>query len=201
MNKTGAKTNANYHVHDFMLRLGLSQNELAVYAIIYSFTKGQIGVFYGSQEYLANLVGVSRRTIIRIYKKLYDKHLIEKINTREENKKGIRAIMPKQKETVDEEEECILPEIKKIPRTSIEIEEDMPYVEEKFAPIEIPNIETLNISRAQYMKLRELVPPDVLYAYARRFDRYMYKRLEGMLPSPRSHYKVLKRWIEEDYST
>ena len=201
MNEKTKKKNTNYHVHDFMLELSLSTNELAVYAIIYSFTKGQIGVFYGSQEYLANLIGISRRTVIRIYKKLTLMHLIEKINSKEENKRGVRALMPKPTEASRKDESPVLPEIKKTPKTSSEIEESMPYIEEKFAPIEIPNIETLNISREQYMKLRELVPPDVLYGYARRFDKYMYKRLEGMLPSPRSHYKILKKWIEEDYST
>ncbi len=199
MNKTANKNNTNYHVHDFMLELGLSPNELAVYALIYSFTKGAIGVFYGSQEYLAKLIGISRRTVIRVYRKLYDMHLIEKCNSSEEKKKGIRALVRKPEET-EESDGCILPEIKKTPKTAAEIEDSLPYLEEKFFPIEIPGCDTLAISAEQYKKLRELVPPDVLYGYARRFDRYMYKRLEGMLPTPRSHYKVIKKWIEEDFS-
>lgn len=94
-----------------------------------------------------------------------------------------------------------MPEIIKTPKSSYEIEETLTYIDEKYAPVEIPGIELLAISSEQYKKLRELVPSDVLYGYARRFDRYMYKRLEGMLPTPRSHYKVIKAWIEEDFGT
>ena len=190
------KLEANFHIHSFIIEMGLSANETLIYAFLYSFTKGKCGVYYGTHKYLANTLNIATRTVERIIKKLREKGLIEKYKSEDGQISGIRAVVPKKKE-----KESVLPKTKNLPKTSLEIEETLPDIEEKYAPVEIPGIETLSISRAQYEKLRELVPSDVLYGYARRFDRYMYKRLEGMLPSPRSHYKVLKAWIEEDLGT
>jgi DNA-binding MarR family transcriptional regulator len=200
MEKTPKKQTLNYHVHDFMTELGLSPNELIVYAIIYSFTKGENGVFYGSQSYIAEAAGISLRTVIRVYKKLYSLNLIEKYASKEYKRRGIRAIEPSLKKDA-ETDEYELPEIKKSPKTSAEIEDALPYIDEKYKFIEIPNIETLSITAEQYKKLRELVSADTLYGYARRFDKYMYKRLGSATPGPRSHYQILKKWIEEDLSS
>ena len=200
MKKTPEKQRFNYHVHDFMTKLGLSPNELIVYAILYSFTKGEKGVFYGTQSYIADAAGISLRTVIRVYKKLYSLKLIEKCESKEYKRRGIRAIKPNLNKN-SEIEENVLPEITKNPKTSAEIEDTLPYFEEKYKFIEIPNIETLSITAEQYKKLRELVTPDVFYGYARRFDRYMNRYLGILKPGPRSHYKLLKKWIEEDLST
>ena len=193
----------NYHIHSFMTELPLTGNELLTYAIIYSFTKGEHGVYYGSQQYLAEILGVSRRTVARIYKKLFELGLIEKYESKTKRVKGIRALVLKaetsERDNDGETPEAILPPKKKSPKTVEEIEESLYDIEEKFTPVVIPGIEILMISEQQYRKLRELVSSDVLYGYARRFDKYMYKRMEGMLPTPRSHYKVLKAWIEEDF--
>ncbi len=203
MKKTEITKNTNYHVHDFMLELGLSSNELLVYALIYSFTKGAIGVFYGSQEYVANVVGISRRTVARIYKKLYLFKLIEKYESKEEKVKGIRALLPKkpaikEKLYANDLDEDILPEIKREPKTIREIEQSLPQRCEKYALINIPTCDSVMLTENQYKRLRALVRDDVLYGYARRFQRYLDNRLKGMLPTPRSHYKVIKAWIEED---
>ncbi len=203
MKKSHENKHTNFHIQNFMLKLGLSLNEMSVYALIYSFTQGEIGVFYGSQQYVADTLGISRRTVVRIFNKLYREKLIEKYESKEKKVKGVRALMPQndalQEKEEKEEEEILLSPTP--PRSVAEIEETLPHRVEKYAPIEIPGCETLSLSAAQYIKLRELVTSDVLYGYARRFDRYMYKRLEKMLPSPRSHYQVIKSWIEKDFST
>ena len=69
---------ANYHVFEFMRSLGLTGNVLNVYALLYSFTRSQAGLYYGSQETLANMLGISLRTVQRAYRELYRFGYIEK---------------------------------------------------------------------------------------------------------------------------
>jgi predicted DNA-binding transcriptional regulator len=182
--------------------MGLNANETLVYAFLYSFTQGKTGVYYGTQKYISNTLNIAMRTVERVLKNLREKGLIENYVSDDGKIKGIRTRMPAQDiEDFEEEEEIMLPKVRKTPKTSNEIEENLPYIEEKFAPIEMPGIETLFLTEKQYEKLRELVPNDVLYGYARRFDRYMLKRVGSVLPAPRSHYKLIKQWIEEDLGT
>ena len=211
MEKITKNTLINYHVHDFMFELGLSPNEVLVYALIYSFTKGKTGVYYGSQKYVASVIGISTRTVIRIYKKLFLLKLIEKCESSTVFKKGIRAVLPKtvfansnpspNSKTTESLEERPLPKISRPPKTAAQIECAIPSGNDKFALIDIPNCDAVALTEHQYRKLRELVGNDVLYAYTRRFQRYLEDRLKTMQPSPRSHYKLIKSWIEEDFST
>ena len=124
--KKNEKTTPNYHVHSFMLELGLTTSELMVYAFIYSFSKGEPGVYYGTQRYLATTIGISERTVLRVYKKLYQLKLIEKYESEDGKIKGIRALVPQKKE------ETLLPEIIKTPKSSYEIEETLTYIDEKY---------------------------------------------------------------------
>ena len=190
----------NFHVHNFILNMELTGNEMLVYAFIYSFSQSDDGLYYGTQKYVSETLGISERTVLRVYKSLKEKGLIESYNNGKI--KGIRALVPKLEEKTSAKKERaarISENFSEATKTVDEIEDSLPYFEERFAPIVFPNIETLTISAEQYKKLRELVPRDVLYGYARRFDKYIYKRLEGMLPTPRSHYKMLRAWIEEDF--
>ncbi len=56
--------------------LGLSGNELMIYAIIYGFSHDGESKFTGSAEWLAEWIGSSRKTVYRILKKLKEEKLI-----------------------------------------------------------------------------------------------------------------------------
>jgi len=59
-------------------RLKLSGNELLAYAIIYGFSHDGKSQFMGSGQYLADALGVSRRSIVTILTKLADRGFIKK---------------------------------------------------------------------------------------------------------------------------
>ena len=66
-------------VYSFMVnKLKLSGNALLVYAIIYGFSKDGKSEYYGSQDYLANCLGLSTRGIGKILKTLVEQDLITK---------------------------------------------------------------------------------------------------------------------------
>lgn len=70
---------SGYITHGWMIKtLGLSGNELAVYAIIFSFSKDGEGYFYGSLSYLEKWLSVSRPTAIKTLQSLVAKGLIKK---------------------------------------------------------------------------------------------------------------------------
>jgi len=70
-----------YCIHSFMIgELGLKGNELLIYAIIYSFTCGDKGLFYGTQEFLSAASGISVSSIKRKLLSLLNKGYIEKSN-------------------------------------------------------------------------------------------------------------------------
>ena len=61
-------------------KLNLKGAELMVFAIIYGFSQDGQSVFSGTVRYLAEWVGVSRRSMMDILKKLVDKGLLVKID-------------------------------------------------------------------------------------------------------------------------
>ena len=67
-------------------KLGLSGNDLIVYAIIYGFSQDGQGKFTGSLQYLADWCGATRRGIQKNLKNLVDRGLVIKD---EVNKNGI----------------------------------------------------------------------------------------------------------------
>ena len=58
--------------------LGLRGNDLLIYSVIASFSQGRMGCFYGSQEMLGAMVGISRRAAIDTLCRLDDKGLISR---------------------------------------------------------------------------------------------------------------------------
>lgn len=61
-----------------MRALGLSGNDLMVFALIYGFSQNGQGSFYGSLAYICETCGISRRTAIYILQELVEKGLITK---------------------------------------------------------------------------------------------------------------------------
>jgi len=81
--------------------------EIILYSLILSFTRGRYGIYFGTREYLANLLNISTRTISRYLKMLTEKGLIEKTAASGEIRSGYRAIkFPKKlEEEIKNEEE------------------------------------------------------------------------------------------------
>jgi DNA-binding transcriptional regulator YhcF (GntR family) len=80
-----------------MLELSLKKSELILYAIIYAFTKGEAGLFYGSKRHLAYLSALSERTVHRALSSLVEKGYVEKTEIGKKTGFRIKAIqeMPK----------------------------------------------------------------------------------------------------------
>lgn len=73
------KTNNYYVVQGFMItKLGLKENELNTFAIIYGFSQAGEGEFKGSVPYIAEWLSVDERSVYRIIKSLVEKKLIIK---------------------------------------------------------------------------------------------------------------------------
>ena len=80
-----------YYTQRFMYDLGIKNNDLKIYAVLYSFTIGERGLFHGSASYLAEGLGISVRTIRRVYNNLFKLGLIEKYTTEDGRYSGIRC--------------------------------------------------------------------------------------------------------------
>ena len=71
--------NSGYHIYAFMRNsFNLTSNELTVYAVIFGFSQGGQGCFFGSREYLSACTGANVRTINRVLSSLTEKRLILK---------------------------------------------------------------------------------------------------------------------------
>ncbi len=68
-------------------KLKLSGNELLVYALIYGFSQDGESYFYGSANYIADFINVSKRSILKILNNLTEKQLLSKKDIFENNVK------------------------------------------------------------------------------------------------------------------
>ena len=64
-----------------MRALGLSGNDLVVFALINGFSQNGQGCFYGSLSYICETCGIARRTAVYILQELVEKGLITKSET------------------------------------------------------------------------------------------------------------------------
>lgn len=81
-----------YHIHRFMYGLGLKPAAFLVYAVLYSFTIGERGLYYGSQKYLAESLNMTVRTYQNTIKELELKGLIERCESEDGKYKGLRCV-------------------------------------------------------------------------------------------------------------
>ncbi len=65
-------------IEDWMYNLGLSSNELLIFATIYSFNQNDDAAFSGRFEYFVKRLHIARRTVIRTIQNLIHKNLIVK---------------------------------------------------------------------------------------------------------------------------
>lgn len=105
MNKTN-KNALGFFVYTFMFaEFGLGGGSLLVYAIIYSFTKGENGTFYGSNDYLTKASGLSLGSVKNALSYLLKNGYIEKINY--SGRRGYRAIDKERIERASASEEWV----------------------------------------------------------------------------------------------
>ena len=207
--KTQNHTNASYMIHSFMLEnLGLRGSELTIFAIIHSFSKGEKGLYYGTNQFLAEASGLSISTVKRALLRLLSKGYIEELTSREHRcYRCTEAVMAPR---VDAEE---LPYADTEPMPSNKAEEELPSINEinergldvrelladpnvcpTYAYHAVSSEGLVEMTAEQYKRLSELVSADRLAAYIRRLELLM--KNNGYRTY--SAYKTIRKWALSD---
>ena len=195
------KNYESYTIYGFMCKqLNLRGTELHVFAIIYSFTRGSVGIYYGSQTYLAQMAASSVSSVKRALSSLLEKGYIEKVPSAIHE--GYRTTYEASFEEADiegappnEAEEELLPreemEEKGIdPKDCLAMRTGRPIYE--FHPVSRENF--VQMTAQQYKTLLKLVRSEVLNTYIRKLELLMIKKgYRAYNP-----YKTIKKWIYED---
>ena len=168
-------TGISYCIHSFMLdEMELSASELLVFAIIHSFTKGELGVYYGTKELLARASKLSISTVKRAISSLMSKKYIEECYYGE--RLGYKAIPTAQGGNK--------PEVRSI----------YPVISPKYTYRSLGKYGIVQMTDEQHQKLLALVKSEQLQAYVRKLEILItdkdYKSF--------NHYKTIKKWITED---
>ena len=106
--KIARVSNGFYRIYGFMENeLMLRGSELRVYALIFSFTLGDLGMYYGTRKYLAKTLMLSERTVYRALSSLTKRGLIENVFDEMSGRSGIRCSYMKEAERKGENSEFI----------------------------------------------------------------------------------------------
>ncbi len=200
MKKT-QKMLGNFMIHSFMVEeLELKGTRLLIYAIIYSFTNGGDGLYYGTQDYLSDMSGISLSSVRRVLSYLTEKGYIEKCTVG--RREGFRATAKQQSYAQgfedmpcnDAEEE--LPPYEILLERGIDVREliPAPTVKPKYVFHTIGEEGVVNMTAQQYQALLGLVDEDKLSAYVRRLELMVVDSGFKIYNS----YKTIKKWIAED---
>ena len=199
MKKTTA---CSYTVHSFMYsELGLRGGELLIFAIIYSFTKGEPGLYWGTQEFLSNISGLSRSTVWRTLTSLSERGYIEKA-TREEHEgyRSTHAVMQREDEPDEppNDAEKKLPLPQRMRGYDLKITSFIKDGEKrpKYEFHEVGDYGCVSMTAEQYKRLLELLPSETLHAYIRKLELLIMR--EGYRTF--NPYKTIRRWILENAS-
>lgn len=119
-------------VTEEMRALGLSGNDLMVFALIYGFSKDGQGCFYGSLNYICETCGISRRTAIYILNDLVERGFLLKEETIQN---GVKRVLYQ----VNRGSAEIAPVVQKLHRGSAEIAPN--NIKDNISPTEIINKE------------------------------------------------------------
>lgn len=97
-----------YRVYAFMTEeLKLRNSELRVYAILFSYTNGNAGMYYGTQKYLAETLHICTRTLQYTLASLTKRGLIENVFDEMSGRSGIRCSYMKEAEQKGENSEFV----------------------------------------------------------------------------------------------
>ena len=219
-----------YHTNKFMYGLGICGSVLNVYAALYSFTRGERGLYHGSAAHLAEGISVSERTVRRAYAKLFSLGLIEKCVSDDGRYSGVRCVDPKlikkkaslesrgKSEDKSKLGECDAECVKTTeaePEYNIMIEDELSGMPEHkrnalrmMYKYEKPgdNRRLLSfglkggvfMTEPQYRNLLNLLPSEELMVYLVKLENMLDENLKTGKKPPHSHYRVIKKWIEDD---
>ena len=219
------KTNYNYNfrIYGFMTSaLGLSGGKLLIYAVIYSFYEYGRGGFYGSQEYLVELTGYSKRTVVSAIGELEKMDLIVRSK---QGKKNIYIINTMALEKIDKDElhfdraKTLTQDGKNLhsesaisaPNNTIENTNNTTTTPSANAPASAENgksdfvknvvlrfgkLRSVCLTVWQHQDLRRMVNEDMFNMYVMRLENYLLTLSRGKYVF--SHYRTLKKWIFED---
>ncbi|MBQ8372469.1 MAG: helix-turn-helix domain-containing protein [Clostridia bacterium] len=199
--------NTSYVIYGFMCeRLGLGGSELLVYALIYSFTRCDAEVYFGSQDFLARATGLSLSTVKRALSSLIESGLVERCTEESAGgtREGYRTVM---KHTPRAKEESEYPSndaarsmpspqvLEKIKRHPAELIESA-SVRPKYELYRLTHKGIVEMTAEQYKRLLELVSSEVLHSYILRLE-LLIERTGYKTFNP---YKTIRKWILEDCS-
>ena len=191
----------SYSIYSFMCEeLSLGGGELLIFAVIYSFSRGNLGIYHGTQDYLSRISGLSVSTVKRALKALLKKGYIEKVSLDEHegyrSTKQAAADEPKAEECPPNDAENSLPSSFEIDKAGLDVRELLndKATRPKYAFHSVGKEELVHMTAEQYKRLSRLVGSDKLSAYIHRLELLI--RDSGY--RTHSPYKTIKKWIYED---
>lgn len=215
---------SNFHIHAFILHLGLKPSELLLYAALYSFSSNGNGTYFGTMDFFTELLNISPRQLARLMKSLSDKGLIEKVKLGERvgwrtTENGTRSeccaksalpdagkasddylYINEANEPSDECEDDI--------DESCEDEDNTPdrgemlleihkRIKPKYKLLPFGSKELIWMTREQYEALAALAPSETIQHYIYRLEM----RIEEGDNLPHCPYKIIRKWMLEDLGT
>lgn len=200
--------NTSYVIYGFMCeRLGLGGSELLVYALIYSFSRSDAEVYFGSRDFLARATGLSLSTVARALSSLVEAGLIERCTEESARgtREGYRTVMEHTPKAKEEEREYpnndaahsmpspqMLEKIRRHPAEFLPNTKARPKYE--LYPLTRNGI--VKMTAEQYKRLHALVGSEVLHLYIIRLE-LLIERTGYKTFNP---YMTIRKWILEDCS-
>ena len=199
-----SKDGTSFQIKDFMFKLNITKSERLVFALIYSFTVGERGLFFGRMSYIAETLSISPRTVTRAISNLLSLELIERValesprayRAKLNAERTIKAISEYKRKKPEPAPYCnryddALP-------TLDDIWELLPKGNKKYRLMDLGDCCSVQLTVKQYLKLAEIVDNEILQSYVRRLEKYLMECFDNCTPGPRNHYKTIKSWIEKD---
>ena len=212
LNANEKKKSYSYAIRDFMTsELMLSGSKLSVFAIIYSFTHGSTGIFYGTQEYMASALGCSTATVKRAIKKLIELGYVEKCSYRGRTSYKSTVTSKNDEEMAKAAQESHTPTDepnndaeRKLPPKHILDMAGIDVINLLSRDIKRPKYEfhfvgtagCVSMTAEQYRRLLRLVSPDVLDGYIRKLELLILNKGYRTF----NPYKTIRSWILYDTS-
>ncbi len=191
-----------YCIHRFMLgELGLRGGDLLIFAVIYSFTHGERGSYYGTQKYLSDSTGLARSSVKRSLTALLDKGYIEKFDFEDRiayksSAESIKKQSNKKTASDSAEEEYYLPSARRTP-TNGDGDPEYPssgIIRPKYNFLSVSRDDCVRMTDKQYEYLLKMVGSEALTCYIRRLELLIQNQGYRTF----SPYKTIKKWILSD---
>ena len=192
--KSTQEQNISYCIYSFMYNeLDLSGGELLVFALIYSFSRGEHGSYYGTQEYMARAVGMSESSVRRIISRLLSKKYITACTY--SGRRGYKATPRTSPVYVSTAKGPSPPSTDKSGETAA-TDGNFTTVKPKYTYRTVGRRDMLRITNEQYQKLLTLTDSETIQAYACKLELLIMDNGYRTF----SPYKTIKKWILEDHA-